>query len=75
MNITYRTSSFYHTNRGGYIGSVRFYETWKEGEDNPTNSMFKRFLYRLTTDIVRTSPQDAQLDAAMVGDDLLAISD
>lgn len=72
MGTTYRTSSFYHTDKQGYIGSVRFYEPWKEGEDNPTNSIFKRFLYRLTTDIVRTNPQDAQLDAELLGKETLA---
>ena len=73
MKAEYRTSSFYHTDKGGYVGSVRFYEPWKPGENNPTNALFKRFLYRLTTDIVRTNPRDAQLDAEILGTETLEL--
>ena len=72
MDAVYRTSSYYHTDKAGYIGAVRFYETWKEGDSNPTNAQFKRYLYRLTTDIVRLTPQDAQGDAIILGDEILS---
>ena len=73
MGTTYRTSSFYHTDKQGYIGSVRFYETWPDDVKELHNSMFKRYLYRLTTDIVRTNPQDAQIDADLLGRETLDI--
>jgi len=73
MRAVYRTSSYYHTDKAGYIGSVRFYEPWGEGESNPTNALFKRYLYRLTTDIVRLTPQDAVNDAAILGNEILGI--
>ena len=47
-----------------YKGSAHFYEPWQPGDSIPDNNpVYKRFLYRLTTDIKRTNPRDAQYDA------------
>ncbi len=68
MKPEYRVSSYYDKEKGGYIGRIRVYEPWSDPEN--ANSIYKRFLWSATTDIVRLTAADAQQDAKMLGADL-----